>query len=299
MSGYFEAAFQRLGYLMSLPERTMRSLAAVAGGTTSLLTETLFPDTLRGTTMYKFFIGDAQRFVIERVAQIQSEGRPAGAAAGAGTEAPEFDQRKMVSGALETAGLLAMHLSPLWVFAVAGDAAAGSNEFLQRLVTRLKRNNVLPADAEIGGLQDLLVSIQDASRRGAAAADTPALSREEIRKLASDMTENYRQMFSKVKDLLPRLETLWSRMEALASREHVSLERLGGRGRTGGHRRVRHQPHEAVPAVGQRPLQPGEEDVDGVDAGDSGEEGDLRARGRAETVGLILTHPFQHVFSAF
>lgn len=228
MSSFFEAAFHRLAYLMSLPERTIRSLAAVAGGTTSLLTETLFPDSLRGTTMYKIFVGDAQRFVIQKVAQVQNEPGQAGGAAGVAGQSPDYVQRKMVGSALEAAGLLAMHFSPLWVFAVAGDAAAGSNEFLQRLVVQLKRNNVVPPEAQIAGLQDLLAVIQEASRRSASAVDTPPLSREEISKMASDMTENYRRMFSKMTNLLPRFETLWSRMESLARRENVSLERLGG-----------------------------------------------------------------------
>jgi len=103
MSGLFDSAYKSLGYLVSLPERTIRSLAAVAGGTTSLLTETLFPDVLRGTTLYKIFLGDTQRFVIERVAQVQREaGDTAG---GGGAAAPEdFVQRKIAGTALEAAG---------------------------------------------------------------------------------------------------------------------------------------------------------------------------------------------------
>ena len=45
----FEASRQRLMYILSLPERTIRSLAALAGGTTTLLAETLFPVSFRGT----------------------------------------------------------------------------------------------------------------------------------------------------------------------------------------------------------------------------------------------------------
>ncbi|GMV98562.1 MAG: hypothetical protein AMXMBFR83_29110 [Phycisphaerae bacterium] len=225
MSRLIEAAYQRLGYVLSLPERTIRSLAAVAGGTTSLLTETLFPDVLRGTTLYKIFLGDAQRFLIDKVAQVQREAGPSGEAEAAPSD---FVQRKMVGGALEAAGLLAMHFSPLWVLAIAGDAAAGSKEFLDRLVVQLKRNNVLPPDATVNGLQDLLTSIQDASRQGASAVDTPPLSREEIGRLASDLTEHSRKMFANVTNLLPRFETIWERMESLAGRENVSLERLGG-----------------------------------------------------------------------
>src|SRR5436853_3537542 len=114
---------QQLGYMLSLPERTMRSLAAIAGGTTNFLAETLFPDAVRDSTLYKVVIGDMQKFLTQRIAQVPGDA----AAASVGADSPEFVQRKVVGSALETAGLFAMHLSPLWVFALAGDAAAGSN----------------------------------------------------------------------------------------------------------------------------------------------------------------------------
>jgi hypothetical protein len=225
MSGFFDSAYKSFGYLLSLPERTLRSLAAVAGGTTSLLTETLFPDALRGTTLYKMVVGDTQRFMVDRIAQVQRE---AGAAGVAAAPPADFVQRKVAGTALEAAGLLAMHLSPLWVLAIAGDAAAGSGEFLQRLVVQLKRNNVLPPDAQIQGLQELLAAMQETSQCGAAAVSTPPLSREEISRLATEMTEKYRRMFASVGHLLPRFDSLWKRMESLAGKENISLERLGG-----------------------------------------------------------------------
>ncbi len=226
MAGFLDEIRERLGYLVSLPERTLRSLAAVAGGTTSLLTDTLFPEVLRGTTMYRIFIGDAQKFIIEKIAEVQAQqdadkGDP-------GASDPAYLQKKMIGGALETAGLLAMHFSPLWVFAVAGDAAAGTGAFLDRLVKHLKRNGVIAEETQVKGLTDVLEAMQAASQRSASAIDTPPLSREEINKLAEEMTSTYQNMFSSVTNLVPRLDDLWSRMERVASRENVSLERIGG-----------------------------------------------------------------------
>ena len=71
MSGFLESIGRQLGYMLSLPERTIRSLAAVAGGTTSLLTETLFPPVLRDTTLYRVFVGDTQRFLVTKIAEMQ------------------------------------------------------------------------------------------------------------------------------------------------------------------------------------------------------------------------------------
>lgn len=224
MSSLFDVIRHQIGYMVSLPERTIRSLAAVVGGTTSLLTETLFPEALRGTTLYRIFLGDTQRFLVEKIARIEKESENAtGEAAD-----PAFVQKKLVGGALETAGLFAMHFSPLWVFAIAGDAAAGSSVFLDRLVNQLKSNGVIPLDASISGLTDLLSAVQTTASQSASAIDTPPLSREELGKLATEMTANYGRMFTGVTDLVPRFETLWGQMEKLAGRDNISIETLGG-----------------------------------------------------------------------
>ncbi|NLX23411.1 MAG: hypothetical protein GXY55_17305 [Phycisphaerae bacterium] len=224
MSGFVDALRQQLGYMVSLPERTVRSLAAMAGGTTSLLTETLFPEVLRGTTLYRIFLGDTQRFMIEKVAKI----RQADANANQPPADPQYVQKKIVGSALETAGLFAMHFSPLWVFAIAGDAAAGSNAFLKRLGEQLKANGVIEPDVQVTGLPDLLAAIQEASQSSVTAIDTPPLSREEIGNLANQLTATYGQMFARATNLLPRLETIWTQMEQVANRENISLETLGG-----------------------------------------------------------------------
>lgn len=225
MSNMFQSALRSFGYLLSLPERTVRSFAAVAGGTTSLLTDTLFPDALRGTTMYRIFVGDTQRFVIQKIAQVQQEAQASGNAQPTGDD---YVQRKMVGGALEAAGLFAMHFSPLWVFAIAGDVAAGSSVFLQRLVDQLKQNGVIPPDTEVSGLTDLLRIIQDTSRHSATVIDTPPLSVDELSKLADDMVANYGRLFAGATNLLPRMETLWVQMQKVADRQNVSLETLSG-----------------------------------------------------------------------
>jgi hypothetical protein len=226
MSQFFQSALRSFGYLVSLPERTMRSLAAVAGGTTSLLTDTLFPDALRGTTLYKIFVGDAQRFIISKVAQVEQES--SADAANNPASGADYVPRKIVGGALETAGLFAMHFSPLWVFAIAGDAAAGTSVFLQRLVDQLKKNGVVPPDTQVTGLADLLGVIDDTSRKSAAAIDTPPLSREELTKLADDMLASYGQVFTKATNLLPRMESIWEQMLKVADRQNVSLDTLSG-----------------------------------------------------------------------
>ncbi len=220
---FVAAARQRLNYTLSLPERAIRSIAALAGGTSMLLTETLFPESVRGTTIYTVTIGMMQQFVVEQVAEMESE-----AAEGETELSDDYVQRKMAGTALEAAGLLAMGASPLWVLAIAGDVAGGSKLFLNRLVEHLKENGVVGEESNPTELVDVLAAVQDASSKSASAVDRPPLSREELSVLAGEMKVSYGKAFTKTVDLMPRLDDIWGRMEQLARRDNVSFERLGG-----------------------------------------------------------------------
>ena len=218
-----EDARRRLAFTLSLPERTIRSLAAVVGGITLLLTDTLFPEALKGSTLYKIFIGDTQKFLVEKIAGIQPQLQASS------PPVPEnYLPRKMVGSALETAGLMAIHFSPLWVFAIAGDAAAGSQVFFDRLVAHLKTNGVISPDASPHDLTALLEAMQDAARASAVAIDTPPLSRQDLEKLATELSFYFGRLFISAVNLLPRLDLLWERIQQVARRESISVEQVSG-----------------------------------------------------------------------
>lgn len=212
-------------YLVSLPERSLRALAALVGGATVFLADTLLPDVLRGTTIYKLIIGDTQRFLIERVAQMELKGQSFVLS----HEIPEnFVQRKAAGTVLEAVGLLTFHFSPLWVFAIAGDASSGGKVFLERLKKHLNDEGVIPEGVVINDLVDLVEATQTASRMSVKAVDTPPLSRKELATLVDDLKGAYRLMFLQVPELTGHFEGLWGRMLKISERENISLAELSG-----------------------------------------------------------------------
>jgi hypothetical protein len=217
MLSFTDAVHQRLTRLLSLSERAIRALSAIAVGASTLLTETMFPEVLRGTTTYQVTIGMIQQYIIEQVAGMENEVTENLVEIG-----DDFVQRKMVGTALEAAGLLMMRFSPLWVFAIAGDAAGGTK------VEQLKVNGVIAEETEVKELVGVLKAVQQASRQSASAVDMPPLSREELSALADDMKASYSRALKQTADLMPQLDDLWERMELLISRENISMERLGG-----------------------------------------------------------------------
>ncbi len=210
-------------YILSLPERAIRSAAALVGGTTLLLTETLLPDLLRESTTYRVTIGDLQRFLINRLAEMDTEGQA--------LREPMSDaylRKKMVGGVFETIGLLTVRFSPVWVFAIASDAAGGGKVFMTRLADHLRANDLITQDAAPENLVDLLEAIQFASQTSARAIDTPPLSREELTAVAGELSQSYSQMFTRGQPLLSRFDAIWGRMERVAQRDDISLEELSG-----------------------------------------------------------------------
>jgi hypothetical protein len=223
MKSFFAAALEYLSYGLSLPERSLRSLAALVGGTTSLLTNSLLPDSLRGTTTYRVTVGLFQKFLVEKMAGIQKEAQEENVKL-----KDKFVQRKLLGNVLEAAGLLTMRFSPLWVLAIAGDAAGGSKVFLNRLVAHLKANAVIDKNAQPKELVDVLEAIQSATDKSAVALDQPPLSREELAQLADEMKESYSKVLTTSVDLIPDLSKVWDDIEQTSQREKVSLEKLMG-----------------------------------------------------------------------
>ena len=225
MFNYFEAYRKYLSYTLSLPERTIRALASLVGGVSLLLTHTFFPQSLRGSTTYRIFVGNLQRFIVEKIAQMplaQEVGQ------NPSNVSNDYLQRKVVGTALEAAGLLTLHFSPVWVFAVAGDVVGGSKVFLNELVDQLKKNGVIAEETRITTLTDLLDAMQQATSKSAVIVDTPPLSRRELGHLSNEIMTSYRRVFAGTTNLLPRMENVWRQMRAFSAREQISLERLEG-----------------------------------------------------------------------
>ena len=206
---------------LSLPERTARALSAIVGGGTLLLTNTFIPGAIKNSSSYHFTVGMFQSFLIQNVAGM----------AGVKTQTElkdKFVHRKLVGSSLEAAGLLTMHFSPVWVFAIASDAAKGGQVFLQRLVDQLKESNVIDADSNPESLEQLLQSIHDMSHKGATAIDTPPLSVEEIQELANDLRKSVGDLTTNSTNLLPRFEYLWNQITLVAKQQDMSLAQILG-----------------------------------------------------------------------
>ena len=145
----------RLGsFLLSLPERAVRALAAGLGGAVHATAEVLLPRFARRSRLYEATAKNLLRIVIELFGDVEREapiGEP---------DAGELLKRKTAGNAMELGSIAAFGFSPLWLLAAASDISHGSRVYLEALIAELKRAGVLEEDAELQSIDDLLGALE-------------------------------------------------------------------------------------------------------------------------------------------
>lgn len=210
---------ETLLYALSLPERALRSTAAAVGGTSRLMTDTLLPRSVRGLSFYKYFIGNTQKFIIESLGNVR-------------TGDPKFSDdylpRKIVGNVADAAGIFAFQFSPLWFFALVGDAAGGTKEYLHRIVSELKKDGALSPDAEIPSVDRLLDALAQASTKSTSPLDTPPLSKQDLAQMGKEIQGSYADLYNASKSALPSPDALWKALMEIREREKLPLLKLSG-----------------------------------------------------------------------
>lgn len=206
---------RNLGYIISLPERTLRSLAVLVGGLVHETAQVLLPGWLRHSSLYRSTIGGLLRIAIEFV------GGLSGVLPADDMENQEFAMRKAAGTGVELAGFLVMGLSPIWLFAAAADISGGTRTYLNALISELQRDGMLPEDADIASVEELLNILEGTSSQMVDMVDVPPLNIE-------DMRNSWSELKGSATDLpdASRLASLYDDLQHVAKQEDSSIESL-------------------------------------------------------------------------
>jgi hypothetical protein len=168
---------RRLHFVASLPERIVRTAAAVVGGTVHEAAQLLLPRLVRRSRFYEVSAKNLLRILVEGVGSVEgsSTAEPRQAAAG------ELAVRKGAGNVVELGSILAFGFSPLWLLAATSDVTRGSRVYLQSLVDELKAAGVVAEEADVGSVDELLGVLEGASGRTARLIDLPPLELEELK----------------------------------------------------------------------------------------------------------------------
>src|ERR671918_2502724 len=111
-------------FLVSLPERLVRSVAALLGGTVHETAQLLLPRLVRRSRLYEATAKNLLRITVELVGGVERA---------RGEVASEFEQspkklavRKGAGNVVELGSIFAFGLSPLWILAAAADVTRGT-----------------------------------------------------------------------------------------------------------------------------------------------------------------------------
>jgi len=139
-----------LPYLISLPERSVRSTGALAGGLARELSEVVLPSSFRKTKLYRSLVDVTLRFVAEQVGQVQR------ASDLAPSLPSDFALRRSAGNGIEMAGILLFRFSPVWVLAALSDLSSTGRVLVREISASLVEKGLLERDVDFATIDELL-----------------------------------------------------------------------------------------------------------------------------------------------
>ncbi len=124
-------------FLLSLPERVLRSATALAAGLLREAGEVTIPQTIRRSQLYKNLVEATLRFLIEQVGQVE------GVYPTEEKLSEDFLMRRTAGNGIELIGILAFRASPVWVLAALADASGGGRYLMHEIAGALKDDGLL------------------------------------------------------------------------------------------------------------------------------------------------------------
>jgi hypothetical protein len=193
-------------YLISLPERVVRSASALAGGLLREIGDVTVPDALRRTRLYRSLVDSTLRFLIEQVGQVE------GAYPAEGKLAEDFALRRAAGNGVELIGILTFRASPVWVLAALADLSGAGRHLIREIAASLKQEGLLDPATEFENVDQLLDGLEQCAGRAAEAINTPPLNVAELRR---EWREIRAQAAAIPAPGLPSIETVGRSWDAL------------------------------------------------------------------------------------
>jgi hypothetical protein len=156
-------------YLLSLPERLVRSTLGLGAGTAREVGEVVLPDAVRGSRLYKNLVDTTLRFVIEQVGGVE------GVYGKEDALQENFLARRTAGNAVEMLGIVAFRASPVWVLAALADVCGAGRHLIPEIADSLKEQGLLDKDAQITSVDQMLSGLERTSERLASTINTPPL----------------------------------------------------------------------------------------------------------------------------
>lgn len=204
-------------YLLSLPERLLRSALGLGAGTTREVADVVLPRAVRNSQLYRNLVDASLRFLIERV------GGAEGVYATDEELPPDFLARRTAGNAMDVLGLIAFRASPVWILAALSDLSGLGRQLIPEITSALKQHGLLDEETEFTSVDQMLDGLERTSARLAATFSTPPLDVAGLR----DEWQALRQEARRIQPaMLPSRESVtaaWTDLKASAEQQQRSV----------------------------------------------------------------------------
>lgn len=162
-------------YLLSLPERLLRSTVGVGAGVVREVGDVAIPQTVRRGQLYRNLVDTTLRFLIEQVGGVE------GAYENNEKAIDGFLARRSAGNAIEALGIVAFRASPVWVLAALADVCGAGRHLIPEIAEALKVEGLIDTEASITSVDQLLDGLERTSARLAETVNTPPLDTATLR----------------------------------------------------------------------------------------------------------------------
>ena len=203
-------------FVLSLPERLVRSFGALAGGLLREMGIILLPARIRRTALYRVMVEVTLRFLIEelgRVKGVYAKDR----------DLEDFLLKRTASHGIELLGLLTLHVSPIWVLAALADATGAGHTLIEQIAESLKEEGLLEREARFETLDEVLNGLEKTSAHLADTLNMPPITLSGLRR----EWERFKEVLPSVPQAslpnLTSLESVWTKLVEASATEHQSV----------------------------------------------------------------------------
>jgi hypothetical protein len=204
-------------YLLTLPERVVRSALGLSAGTARELAEVALPQAVRNSQLYRNLVDTTLRYLIEQVGGVE------GVYQGGEVLPDNFLVRRGAGNAIELLGIVAFRASPVWVLAAMADVSGLGRSLIPEITDALKAQGLLDTDAQFTTVDQMLDGLERTSTRLAGTINTPPLDVAGLRAEWQAIRDEARALQPARLPTRETLTGLWTQLKSEAARQDRTI----------------------------------------------------------------------------
>ena len=204
-------------YLVTLPERLVRSVVGLGAGLAREVGDLVLPDSVRNGQVYRTMVDTTLRFLIEQV------GGAEGAYPAEARLPGDFLARRAAGNMVEMLGIVAFRASPVWVLAGMADLCGLGRHLIPQLADELKKQRLLDDGTTFESVDQVLDGLEKTSARMASAINTLPLDVASLRSEWNAIREEARKLQPSSLPSPDMVTGVWNRLRAEAEAQNRSV----------------------------------------------------------------------------